>query len=156
MNDRGRFGIPNPQDFYGGLALVALALFAFWVAGDLQGSRRVSLGPGTAPRLFAGLLAFAGAVVAGFGLTTKGPPVGRYSLRGLVLVTAAVLAFAAMIRPFGLVISTFITILIASTSSSETRWAEAIIWAAALTTFCTILFPYALGLPLPLWPHFLG
>ena len=46
--------ITNPQDYYGGLALIGLALFAFWAASDLSGMRGFSFGPGTAPRLFCG------------------------------------------------------------------------------------------------------
>src|SRR5262245_61398796 len=57
--------IPNPQDYYGGLALIGLSLFAFWAASDLPGMRGFSFGPGTAPRLFAGvLLAFGVAITA--------------------------------------------------------------------------------------------
>ena len=32
---------------------------------------------------------------------------------------------------------------------------EAAIVGVCLTTFCALLFPYALGLPLQLWPRFL-
>ena len=34
------------------------------------------------------------------------------------------------------------------------RWIETIIWAAVLTLFCSLLFPYGLNLPLQLWPRF--
>ena len=45
--------IRGPQDFIGGLALVAVALFALWASSDLQGMRGFSFGAGTAPRMFA-------------------------------------------------------------------------------------------------------
>jgi putative tricarboxylic transport membrane protein len=145
--------IRNGRDFYGGLVLIALAIFAFWATRDLPGSRGLSFGPGTAPRLFAGLLVFVGLVVTVLGMLTDGPTVGRYAIRGPLLILASVLVFAGTIKPLGLVISTFITILVAGAASPETRWREAVIWAAALSGFCTLLFPYALGLPLPLWPR---
>jgi putative tricarboxylic transport membrane protein len=150
----GRGGplIRNPLDFFGGIALVVIALVAFWAARDLAGSRGISFGPGTAPRLFAGLLAAAGAAVVVLGLVAGGGGVGRYPVRGPVLVTAAILAFAALIGPLGLALSTFIAILVAAAASPETRWREAVPFAAALTFFCTLLFRYLVGLAVPVWP----
>ena len=45
--------------------------------------------------------------------------------------------------------------MIAALGTPETRWKETIIVGICLTTFCSLLFPYALGLPLPLCPRFL-
>jgi putative tricarboxylic transport membrane protein len=143
--------IRNPQDVVGGLALVALAAVAFWAARDLPGSRGLTFGPGTAPRLFAGLLALAGAIVAILGFVTRGPSV-RYAWRGPLVIFAAVCVFAASIKILGLPISTFLTVLCASAASEETRWREAIPWALALAVACTLLFSLAIGLPFPLWP----
>ena len=144
--------IRNPQDFVGGLALVALAAVAFWATRDLPGSRGLTFGPGTAPRLFAGLLAFTGAIVAILGVVVPGPALGRYALRGPLVIFASVCVFAATIKPLGLVLATFVTVLVASAASAETRWREAVPWAAALTAFCALLFSTGLGLPLALWP----
>ena len=147
-----RPAIRNPQDFYGGLVLVALAALAFWAARDLPGSRGLTFGAGTAPRLFAGSLAFVGAIVTVLGIVTAGPSVGRYPIRGPLLIFASVLVFAGTVKVVGLVVATFVTVLVASAASRETRWREAIPWAAALSVFCALLFSYALGLSIPLWP----
>lgn len=144
--------IRNSRDFYGGLVLTAIAVFAWWTTGDLPGSKGLTFGPGTAPRLFAGLLAVAGVAVTFLGVVTQGPAAGRYAVRGPLLVFASVLVFAGTVKPLGLVIATFVTILVASAASAETRWREAIPWAATLTAFCSFLFYYALSLPLSLWP----
>ena len=50
-----------PQDFVGGLVLVAVAAFALWASSDLQGMRGFSFGAGTAPRMFGVLLLLLGA-----------------------------------------------------------------------------------------------
>ncbi len=163
-----RVQILNHRDYYGGLALVALALLAFWAGADLQGMRGFSFGAGTAPRLFAGVLAGVGGVITVTGLLTPGEPIGGYAVRGPVLVTAAIISFALLIRgftfhlgdlvlripPFGLVIASFLAFMIAAAASKETRWVEATIIAAALTTFCVTIFVYLLGLPFQLWPRF--
>lgn len=80
---RGSLGfIRNPQDFWGGVALMLLAAFALWAGSDLPGMRGFAFGPGTAPRLFAFGLMGVGALVAVIGLLTDGPPTEPHSLSG--------------------------------------------------------------------------
>jgi putative tricarboxylic transport membrane protein len=151
---RGRFRAGNPQDFVGGLVLVALALFAFWAARDLPGMRGFQFGPGTAPRLSASLLGLLGVAVAALGAFSRGPGLPRFAWRGPLLVTASIILFAVAVRPLGLVISSFAMFVFAASGSKETKWIEASLAAAALTFFCALLFVYFLNLPFPLWPRF--
>jgi putative tricarboxylic transport membrane protein len=146
--------ITNPQDYYGGLALIGLALFAFWAASDLSGMRGFSFGPGTAPRLFSGILLVLGVGVTLVGLFIEGQHLESYAIRGPVMVTIAILLFAALIRPVGLIISSFLVFIVASSGANDVRWIEALIGAVVLTVFCVFLFVYALGLPFQLWPRF--
>jgi putative tricarboxylic transport membrane protein len=145
--------IRNPQDFYGGLVLIVIAVFALWAGSDLTGMKGFQFGPGTAPRMFAVLLAVMGLAIMLIGFFTDGPALQHYAFRGPFFVTAAILFFAVCIRPLGLVGTSFVTILIAAAASNEVRWVESGIWAAALTLFCSLLFPKALNLPLQLWPE---
>jgi putative tricarboxylic transport membrane protein len=147
--------IKGPQDFYGGLVLMGIALFALWASSDLQGMRGFSFGPGTAPRMFAVLLLVLGAGVALTGFLTEGAPLQRYGIRGPVFVTLAILSFSVTIRPLGLIISAFVSFLIAAMGSDETKWLEAVVVGICLTLGCALLFPYALGLPLDLFPRIL-
>ena len=124
----GGIRIRAPRDFWGGLALVALAALAFWLTGNLGGMQGGSFGAGTAPRLFAGLLGIFGLVVAATGLFTDGPPLG-------------------------LVPSTFAAFMISISGSREMRWLESLIAGAAMTLFCVLLFAYLLKLPFDLWPR---
>ena len=157
-----RFKVRGPRDFYGGLALIALAIVAIWTSGDLPGTHGFAFGPGTAPRLFAGLLAVVGALVALTGLLFDGPPIEKYAVRGPAWVILAILAFAGMIRginlgplnipPLGLVPSTFAAFMVSIFGSTEMRWLESLIAAVAMTAFCVGLFVYLLQLPFQLWP----
>jgi putative tricarboxylic transport membrane protein len=147
--------IKGPQDFIGGLVLVAVALFALWASSDLQGMRGFSFGPGTAPRMFAVLLLGLSAAVAIVGIVQKGPGLQTYAWRGPLFVILAIVFFALAIRPLGLVISGLASFLISALGSHETRWLEAIIVGVCLTIGCAVLFPYVLGLPMPLFPRFL-
>jgi putative tricarboxylic transport membrane protein len=148
------FSIRNPRDFWGGLVLIALAIAAIWASRDLPGQRGFAFGPGTAPRLFAGVLAGLGAAIAVVGLITDGPPIEKYRVRGPVFVIVAILCFAGMIRPLGLVPATFLAFVISILGSTEMRWLESFIAAVVMTAFCVGLFVYLLNLPFQLWPRF--
>jgi hypothetical protein len=147
--------IKSGQDYIGGIILMALALFALWASSDLQGMRGFSFGAGTAPRMFGGLLVALSAGIALTGLLNEGPALAHYSWRGPLFVMCAILFFALAIRPLGLVVSAFVSFMIAALGSHETRWGEAAIVGACLTIGCALLFPYVLGLPMPMYPRFL-
>jgi putative tricarboxylic transport membrane protein len=147
--------VRGPQDFFGGIALMALALFALWASSDLQGMHGFSFGAGTAPRMFAFLLLGLGAAIALVGILVEGPHLATYHWRGPLFVSLSILSFAVTIRPLGLVISAMASLMIAALATPETRWKETIIVGICLTAFCSFLFPYALGLPLQLKPQFM-
>ena len=147
--------IRGPQDFVGGLALIAIALFALWASSDLQGMHGFSFGASTAPRMFAVLLLGLGFAIMLVGLLTEGAHLATYAWRGPLFVSLSILSFAITIRPLGLVISAFASFLISALGTPETRWKETIIVGICLTIGCSLLFPYALGLPLQLFPRFL-
>jgi len=135
--------------------MVAVALFALWASSDLQGMHGFSFGAGTAPRMFAVLLLLLGGVIALMGILNDGPHIGTYAWRGPLFVSAAIVFFALAIRPLGLVVTAFASFLIAALGSVETKWLEAVIVGACLTAGCAVLFPYILGLPMPMFPRFL-
>ena len=106
------FSVRSPRDFWGGLVLIAVATLAIWAARDLPGQRGFAFGPGTAPRLFAGMLAACGAAVALMGLLFEGPRIEPYKLRGPALVIVGIVCFAALVRPFGIVVATYAAFII--------------------------------------------
>jgi putative tricarboxylic transport membrane protein len=166
----GRFHIKirGPRDFFGGLALVVVAAIALWASSNLPGQQGFAFGPGTAPRIFAGLLMFIGAVVALTGIFVKGPPIEGFAVRGPAYVLLAILLFAATIRgirvelgaipihipALGMVPSTFMAFMVSLFGSTEFRLVESLLAAVAMTAFCVVLFVYLLQLPFQLWPMF--
>jgi hypothetical protein len=147
--------IKSAQDYVGGIVLMALALFALWASSDLQGMRGFSFGAGTAPRMFGALLVALAAAIALTGLLSDGPGLSHYAWRGPLFVMASIVFFALAIRPLGLVVSAFASFMIAAMGTHETRWMETVIVGACLTLGCALLFPYVLGLPMPMFPRFL-
>lgn len=146
--------VRNPQDFFGGMALILLSLIAFVASAELPGMRGFAFGPGTAPRLFSTVLALLAVGVVVSGVLTKGPNISRYDLRGIICILSAILTFAATIRPLGLVVAAFSTVIVCAAAAKDVRWMETVIWAVILTAFCSVLFPYGLNLPFQLWPRF--
>jgi putative tricarboxylic transport membrane protein len=149
----GLVPVRGPQDFYGGLALVLLGTFALIASAELPGQRGFAFGPGTAPRLFAMILALVGVAVAVIGAFSDGPRIEKYKIRGPALVLIGISLFAALIRPFGLVFATYLAFIISITGSKEMKWVESLIAAAAMTLGCVLLFVYLLNLPFQLWPQ---
>lgn len=163
-----QFKVRGPRDFYGGLVLIGLAIIALMASSELSGSHGFAFGPGTAPRMFAILLAVVGGVVSLTGLFMDGPPIEKFAFKGPAYVVVAIVLFASLIRgisleyiglpvqipAFGLVVSTFVAFLVSIMGSSEMRWVESLIAAVAMTIFCVLLFVYALALPFQLWPSF--
>jgi putative tricarboxylic transport membrane protein len=144
------------QDFAGGLAIVAVAAFAFWQAFDLPIGTLGGMGPGMLPKSLAVLLALLGAMLLLDSILEAGPPLGRWSIRGPLFVLAGVVAFGLAVRPLGLVIAGPLAIVVAAFASDEVRWGETLLFGALMTAFCIGLFKFALGLPIPLAPWLLG
>jgi putative tricarboxylic transport membrane protein len=149
----GLVPVRGPQDFYGGLALVLLGTFALIASAELPGQRGFAFGPGTAPRLFAIILALTGVAVAVIGVFSDGPRIEKYKIRGPALVIVGISLFAMFIRPFGLVFATYLAFIVSITGSKEMKWVEALIAAAIMTLGCVLLFVYLLNLPFQLWPQ---
>jgi len=96
-----------------------------------------------------------GIAVMVVGLVAGGPHLAHYAWRGPLFVSLSILSFAVTIRPLGLVLSAFASFMISALGTPETRWKETIIVGICLTIGCSLLFPYALGLPMQLFPRFL-
>jgi hypothetical protein len=97
--------------------------------------------------------------------TTRGPKLESVPMRAPAFILAAVTFFGLTIRGIdlgfiqipglGLAISGFITVLLAGAAMKDFKLGEGIVFAAAVTLFCCLLFPIALGQPIPLYPPFL-
>ncbi len=85
---------------------------------------------------------------------TSGPEVSGYKIRGVIFIIGSILAFAACIRPLGLVIASFATMIICAAAAEDVKWRETLLVAIFVTAFCSVLFPYGLNLPFQLWPRF--
>jgi putative tricarboxylic transport membrane protein len=153
---RSRTALLARQDFVGGLVIIGVAGFAFWLASALPGGTNGGMGPGTLPKGLAMLLGLLGVLLVVSSILEKGSPLDRWSIRGPVLILGALVAFGLTVRPLGLVAAGPLAIVIGAFASNEVRWGETILFGALMTAFCIGLFKFALGLPIPLAPWLLG
>lgn len=144
------------QDFFGGLAIVAVAALAFWVARGLPAGAGGGMGPGALPKGLALLLGGLGVALLLNSFFDDGERAARWSLRGPLFVLGALVVFGLAVRPLGLAVAGPLAIAAGALASSEVRWRETLLFGVLMTLFCVGLFKFALGLPIPLAPWALG
>ncbi|MBD1552603.1 tripartite tricarboxylate transporter TctB family protein [Pseudomonas typographi] len=71
-------------------------------------------------------------------------------------VLGALGLFALLLPTAGLVIASAVLVLVSSRASAQFNWAASLANAAAISLFSALVFVAGLGLPMPLWPTFIG
>jgi putative tricarboxylic transport membrane protein len=116
------------------------------------------MGPGFFPLLVSGALVVTGLVVAAIAVVPGTPAValGRWRLRNLALVAAAVTAFGILVRPGGVILAAAALIAIASFTTSGLRPRDSILALACLSLLTWVVFIRMIGLQLTMLPRGLG
>lgn len=130
-----------------GLLLMAIgAGFLYLSLGFPLGTMR-RVGAGAFPSLIAGLLIIIGLIVT---VRATGPHLTRTSPRPLLLVLAALAAFATLLPTFGYIVATMALILLSARADQDFTWRSGLLLATSVTVFGGLVFIYGLGLPLQL------
>jgi putative tricarboxylic transport membrane protein len=148
-----RIRVRNPQDLAAGLFFLAIAGGALWVAWDYPTGTAVRMSSGYFPRLLCLLLALIGLFVALRSLAVDGPALTAVRLRPVLLVSAAIVAFAFSIQTLGLVLATVLITVIGGLASPQVRVLEMVAVAVGLALMATAIFIWGIGLPIPIWPE---
>ena len=148
-------GIRINQDFVSGLMFAGWGVAGLWIARDYPMGSALRMGPGYVPRMLCWGLIALGAVIAIKGAMVAGEKIARWHWRPLVVVSIAVLAFAFLLEPGGIVAATFAIVVIGAFGGPEFRLVESLILATGLAIGATFIFIYGLKLPMPIWPAFL-
>ena len=143
------------QDFVSGLMFVGWGIAGLWIGRDYPMGSALRMGPGYVPRLLCWGLLILGAVIAIRGAIVAGERIERWHWRPLVIVSLAVLAFALLLEPAGLVVATLAIVVIGAFGGPQFRLVESVILAAGLAAGAVLLFVYGLKLSLPIWPSWL-
>ena len=151
-----RLGIVNRKAFASGLFFAAIGLFAAIHATDYTIGRVTRMGPGFFPLML-------GLILVALGLTNmvrsiawaKPDSLPKLAVKPLLIVPAALAAFAFLLQHAGLIIAVCGLVAIASLGDKSFRKREVIGVAAVVCALASLLYVYGLGLPaevlLPRW-----
>jgi len=78
----------------------------------------------------------------------------RPDAKGLVLISAATVAYGYLMKPLGLVGATAALVFISAYAGHEFKWKEVAILYVILIIFSVLVFVKGLTLPFPLWPDY--
>jgi hypothetical protein len=143
--------IGNGKDFSAGLFFVLIGIITVLEARGYSIGTARDMGPGYFPLLIGYLLLMIGGATAVRGLLLKGNGIKISSIRPLLMVSSAVLSFALLLKPCGLIVALLALVFLSCLGSREFRMRYAVILFFLLAALALVLFVYTLGLPLPLF-----
>lgn len=145
--------VRGPNDVFVGVLLLLFSAAGFWLSDGLRVGTITGMGPGYVPIALCWCLAVLGAITIGRGVIAEDDPAEGWSLRPIVFIAAAIVWFALVIEPLGLIVATLGVVLIASFADPASRRWEGIVLGLGLAVFCAAVFIYALGLPMDSLPR---
>lgn len=150
--------VKSPQDLVGGIVILGVAAVVLWGLSFISTSRYQAISPTLFPRICAWGLGIGGLVLVARSFLYDGPQIEPTPMRGVVLVTLAVVLFGFITPICGYAVAGFVTMIIGGLATTEVRIRELLIVSAGVTVFCVVLFTYVLGLTIPafLIPRILG
>jgi putative tricarboxylic transport membrane protein len=148
--------IRAPKDFWSGIMFMSFAAVALVAARNYSLGSAGHMGTGYFPVLLSVVLTLIGVILIGRSFVINGERVGTLGLLPLAVIAAAVCVFGLAIETLGLVVALILVTLIAAAASRQSRPLQVGLLAVLLAAFSAGIFAYALRLPLPVWPPFLG
>ncbi len=149
--------IRSPRDFWAGIFFAALGLFAVVIGGNYRMGTAAAMGPAYFPTMLGGLLLLVGLIAVVRSFSREGQPIGTLALKQLLLVSLACIAFAALLRPAGLIVALLALCLISAAASTKFRFEPlAVLGMVGLIAFCALVFVKTFHVPMPLLGTWFG
>jgi hypothetical protein len=140
------------QDIFAGLVFVSFGLLTVYLSRDYPMGTPTRMGPGYFPTVLGGVLAVLGSIIAVRSLWRGGERIPPVRLRPLALIIWAVIGFALLVKPLGLILAAFVLVFFSCLGGWQFRAREVIVLSAVLILISVILFVFGLGLQFTLWP----
>lgn len=138
------------KDVLSGSLFILVGAAGLYLGADYAVGTAFRMGPGYFPRVLCGLLVAIGLVIAVKGLIVGGEKPEGLHMRPLILVSVAVLAFAASIVNFGLLPAALAVVFIGAMGGPEFRVVEGVLLAVFLTAAAIGVFKYGLNMTMPI------
>ncbi len=142
-----------PKDFWSGVLFIAIGGTGVILARDYAFGSALRMGPGYMPTVLSWLTAIIGVVILARSFVIEGPQVPRFRAWPFLTTLLSVVVFALTIERLGLVLATMLTTFVGGLGSRETPLIERILVSIGLAIFCAVVFVYALGQSMRLWPY---
>lgn len=139
----------KPKDFFLGLIFMTVAVVLVVYTRQYDAGTARQMGPGYLPLVLGLLLGGFGVfsvVSSFFGEPETAEPL---ELRACALILLATALFGILIRPAGLLVSTFILVIVAGAAYRSRRPIPLFLYAIALAVGCVVVFPWLLGQQIP-------
>ena len=146
----------NPKDLWTGIIYIAVGLAAIIIARDYGMGTPRKMGPAFFPAILSIILIVIGIISLVRSFLRPGTPVGRFTFKGLLLVTGATLLFGLIVRGAGLIDRDARPGHRQRYASGKFSWRTSIALAIVLTAFCILIFLKGLGIPLPILGSWFG
>lgn len=137
-----------------GVLFLAIGVAGLWVGRSLNVGTAAEMGEGFVPLAMCWALVLLGALIAASGWLRPGSRVEPIRWRPLIWVSASVLVFAAALEPLGVLVATFIAVVLAALAGERVRARGTIALALILALAVLAIFVWGLGLPLRALPTF--
>ena len=133
-----------------GGVLLAVGVLMLAIGWDYPVGRVTQMGPGFIPRVIGLLICALSLAILAIDLTsTQLARAERLHWRGLIFVTAAIVAFGVLIEPVGLLPSMFMAVAVSMFADDDARPLTVLIYATLATLGGWLLFVVTLELPIP-------
>ena len=148
--------IRSPKDFWAGLIYILFGSVAIVVGRDYPIGTAFRMGPAFFPTILGGLLCVIGALSVIRSFIKVGDAIGRFAIKGLILVTGSIFVFGFLVRELGVAVALPILVVVSAYASTKFRWGPTLVMAVGFTVFCVLVFLKGLGIPLPVLGPWLG
>lgn len=138
------------KDVLSGSLFILVGAAGLYLGADYAIGTAFRMGPGYFPRVLCGLLVAIGLIIAIKGLVIGGEKPEELHLRPLILVTVAVLAFAASVVNFGLLPAALAVVFIGALGGPEFKVVEGVLLSVFLTAAAIGVFKYGLNMTMPI------
>ncbi len=143
--------VVKSKDFWAGSLFVLLgAMFLLLGLRHPVGSL-ARMGPGYLPIAMSSLLIAIGLLTVGRSIWRPLSAIEAVRIKPLALISLAVIAFGALLKPLGLAGAITALVFISSYASAKFEFAKTAIICISIVIFCSLVFVVGLGVPISIF-----
>jgi hypothetical protein len=142
----------DKRNFLGGLLLVGFGLGALLIARTYSMGTAFRMGSGYFPVLLSSLLIVIGMIVTALAFKSSEVKLPKVAWRPLIMVSAAVAIFGLILKGTGLLMATFVMVVVSRLARPGYSWKETLVLSVLLSVLFAVVFYFGLRIQMPLMP----